>query len=168
MALLDIARLEVDEDHHVAKASIVRASALLRVEIDRETPNDNLGTRAGLLAWQAYRVLEYIDERIAARILIADLSGIVHRSQADFTRAFRQTFGQTPGAYVVRRRVELASHLMRISEDSLSNIALRCGFTDQAHLCRLFRRSVGQSPVAWRKQIRTDARNHQTPRENYC
>jgi hypothetical protein len=39
MALLDIARLEVDNDRHVAKASIVRASALLRVEIDRQTPN---------------------------------------------------------------------------------------------------------------------------------
>ncbi len=163
MALLDIARLEGDKDHYVAKASIVRASALLRVEIDRQTPNGNLGTRASLPAWQAYRVLKYIDEHIAARILISDLSGIVHRSRADFARAFKQTFGQTPHAYVVRRRVELASHLMRISEDSLSNIALSCGFTDQAHLCRLFRRSVGQSPAAWRKQIRTDAHNHQTP-----
>jgi len=34
MALLDIARLEVDQDHAIAKASIVRASALLRVAID--------------------------------------------------------------------------------------------------------------------------------------
>lgn len=49
--------------------------------------------------------------------------------QADFARAFKQTFGQTPHADVVRRRVELASHLMRISEDSLSNIALAYGFT---------------------------------------
>jgi hypothetical protein len=46
MALLDITRLEVDKDHYVAKASIVRASALLRVEIDRKTPNGNLGTGA--------------------------------------------------------------------------------------------------------------------------
>jgi hypothetical protein len=34
MALLDIARLEVDQDHAIAKASIDRASALLRVVID--------------------------------------------------------------------------------------------------------------------------------------
>jgi len=146
MALLDIAKLEVDKDHYVAKASIVRASALLRVEADRQRPNGDLGTRASLPAWQAYRVLEYIDERITARILISDLSGILHRSPADLARAFKRTFGQTPRAYVVRRRLELASHLMRISEDSLRNIALACGFTDSAHLCRLFRRSVGQSP----------------------
>jgi hypothetical protein len=38
MALLDIARLEVDTDQCVAKASIVRASELLRVEIDRRMP----------------------------------------------------------------------------------------------------------------------------------
>jgi hypothetical protein len=40
MALLDIARLEVDQDHAVAKASIVRACALLRVAIDPQTPEN--------------------------------------------------------------------------------------------------------------------------------
>jgi len=37
MALLEIARLEVDQDHAIAKASIVRACALLRVAIDPQT-----------------------------------------------------------------------------------------------------------------------------------
>jgi len=37
MALLEIARLEIDQDHGIAKASIVRACALLRVAIDPQT-----------------------------------------------------------------------------------------------------------------------------------
>jgi hypothetical protein len=40
MALLDIARLEVDQDHAIAKASIVRVCALLRVAIDPQTPEN--------------------------------------------------------------------------------------------------------------------------------
>jgi hypothetical protein len=40
MALIDIARLELDTDPSVARASIVRASALLRVLIDRHTPEN--------------------------------------------------------------------------------------------------------------------------------
>jgi AraC-like DNA-binding protein len=41
---------------------------------------------------------------------------------------------------------------MRVSDDSLSTIALTCGFADQAHLSRLFRQCVGQSPAAWRRE----------------
>ena len=38
MALLDIARLEIDQDRAIAKASIVRAGELLRVAIKSQTP----------------------------------------------------------------------------------------------------------------------------------
>jgi len=152
MTLLDIAKMELDKSPEAAKATIARASSLLRVEIDRETPSSNHGVGRPLLAWQACRVREYIDAHIGERILISDLSRIAQRSDAHFARAFKQTFGQTPHAYLVRRRVEHASHLMRVGDESLSNIALMCGFTDQAHLCRLFRQCIGQTPAAWRRE----------------
>jgi AraC family transcriptional regulator len=152
MRLLEIAGQELDKNRAAAKAHIVRASSLLRAELDRQTPNEHPAPANSLFAWQARRVREYIDEHLAARIQISDLSGVAQRSKAHFARSFKQTFGQTPHAYLVRRRVEFASNLMRISEDSLSTIALACGFTDQAHLCRQFRRCVGQSPAAWRRE----------------
>jgi AraC family transcriptional regulator len=104
-----------------------------------------------LLPWQSRRVREYIDTRIGRRIMICDLSAIVKLSESHFARAFKCAFGQTPHAYLVRRRVEFASHLMLATANSLSDIAFTCGFSDQAHLCRLFRRCVGQSPAAWRR-----------------
>jgi AraC family transcriptional regulator len=53
---------------------------------------------------------------------------------------------------VVRRRLEKACHLMISSSDSLSDIALSVGFSDQAHLCRLFRQAFGESPSSWRRE----------------
>lgn len=152
MTLLDIAKRELDKNRDAAKATISRASSLLRGAIDRQTPSNGQAAGGTLLAWQTRRVREYIDAHIGTRILISDLSNIAQRSEWHFARAFKQTFGQTPHAYLVRRRVEFASHLMRVSKDSLSNIALTCGFTDQAHLCRVFRQCVGQSPAAWRRE----------------
>ena len=102
--------------------------------------------------WQLRRVREYVEARIGGRISISDLSGIARLSEAHFSRGFKNTFGQTPHAYVMRRRVERARHLMCVSDNSLSEIALACGFSDQAHFCRLFRRCIGQSPAAWRRR----------------
>ena len=67
-----------------------------------------------------------------------------------FCRAFKDTFGDPPHAYIMRRRVERAQTLMLQTREPLSQIALACGLSDQAHLCNLFRRLVGQSPSHWR------------------
>jgi AraC family transcriptional regulator len=86
--------------------------------------------------------------------LVSDLSTLVQRSEAHFARAFKKTFGVSPHAYVLRRRVQKASQLMLVSDDSLSDIALACGMTDQAHLCKAFRQMTSQTPAAWRRQRR--------------
>jgi AraC-like DNA-binding protein len=56
---------------------------------------------------------------------------------------------------------------MLTSDLSLSDIALRCGFTDQAHLCKLFRRRYAQTPAAWRRErTEMDSRKARaTPRQ---
>jgi AraC-like DNA-binding protein len=65
---------------------------------------------------------------------------------------FKQAFGEPPHAYVVRRRLEEACHLMLTSSASLSEIALSVGFSDQSHLCKHFRQALGQSPSNWRRE----------------
>jgi AraC-like DNA-binding protein len=57
----------------------------------------------------------------------------------------------------VRRRVECAGSLMLAGEAPLSEIALKCGFTDQAHLCKQFRQYTGETPAAWRRARRGEA-----------
>jgi AraC-like DNA-binding protein len=108
-----------------------------------------------LLAWQARRVRDYIDSHIAGPILVADLCALIDRSEAHFSRSFKRTFGESPHAFVIRRRLELAARYMLQTDASLTDIALRCGFIDQAHLCKHFRQSTGHSPGAWRRSRRT-------------
>jgi AraC-like DNA-binding protein len=43
---------------------------------------------------------------------------------------------------------------MLVSDNGLSDIALACGMTDQAHLCKIFRQMTGQTPAAWRRERR--------------
>src|ERR1700757_3563983 len=156
--LLDTARRELERDHEAARASLVTASHILQAEIER-CSGANGSTRGGLAAWQIVRVQAYIDKNLHRTIHIRDLSAVARRSKAHFSRKFKLAVGESPHAYVVRRRLERACHLMITSAASLSEIALTVGLSDQAHLCRLFRAAFGQSPATWRREHGNLGRN---------
>ena len=149
--LLETATRELARDREAAKASLVIASHILQAEIER-CSGANGSTRGGLAAWQIARVRAYIGSNLHRTIHIRDLSAVARRSPAHFPRKFKLAVGESPHAYVVRRRLERACHLMMTSTEPLSEIALSVGFSDQAHLCRLFRQVFGQSPAHWRRE----------------
>src|SRR3954453_22299899 len=149
--LLETATRELERDREAAKASLVTASHILQAEIER-CSGANDSTMGGLAAWQVVRVRSYIDSNLHRTIHIRDLSGVARRSPAHFSRKFKLALGASPHAYVVRRRLERACHLMMTSAEALSEIALSVGFSYQAHLCRLFRQAFGQSPARWRRE----------------
>jgi len=152
--LLESAARQVDL-RETAHGTLIHAALLLRKQIaprDQEEPGHDRGR---LLAWQVQKVLAYIDSHITDRVLVADLSALVECSEAHFSRLFKRTFGESPYAFVVRRRVELAARRMLDTEISLSDIALSCGFADQAHLTHWFRHVMQDTPSAWRRAHRT-------------
>jgi AraC family transcriptional regulator len=150
IALLEAAVGQIDRQQAV-HGTILKAASLLRRQIAPEAAPAGSDARGGLLAWQARKVRSYIESHIEAPLPVAELCALVQLSEAHFSRAFRRTFGNSPHAFVIRRRVELASQYMLQTGALLSDIALRCGFTDQSHLCRHFRQVTGHSPAAWRR-----------------
>ena len=149
--LLEAAKREIEHDREAAKASLATASTILQSEIERHSGARRSRT-AGLAGWQILRVRTFIDRNLHRTIHTQDLSAVARRSPAHFSRSFKLTFGEPPHAYVVKRRLEKACHLMITSPASLSDIALSVGFSDQAHLCRLFRQAFGESPAGWRRE----------------
>jgi AraC family transcriptional regulator len=157
IGLLGVATQQLESSKEAAQSAIEQATSLLQ---EKMRTHSREGSRAsgGLLAWQVRKVREYVDAHIAGRVLVLDLSTVVNLSEAHFSRSFKRTFGLSPHAFVLRRRLELAARLMLESTESLTAIAQRCGFTDQAHLCHHFRRSMGESPAAWRRARRGEFR----------
>jgi AraC family transcriptional regulator len=152
VTLLKTAGQELGQTQEPAKSSIARAASILVAEIGHSAAILPRAERvAPLLPWQASRVQQYIERNIAQAIRVSDLSALVFRTEAHFSRAFKRSFGLSPHAYVLRRRIELASQLMIESSTPLSQIALKCGFNDQAHLSKRFRKHTGATPAAWRR-----------------
>jgi AraC family transcriptional regulator len=152
--LLDRAAEAMDTDHSVAKICIARASALLQKDHHR-AKQECRGTsttfaRGGLAPWQIRQVTRHIDTTLAT-ISTDECAAIVRLSNSHFRRAFKVSFGMTFYRYVYQRRVERAQELMVMTDQSLCQIARRCGFADQSHFARVFRRFVGPSPAVWRR-----------------
>jgi AraC-like DNA-binding protein len=114
-------------------------------------PDVRLG---GLAPWRIRRLQAFVEEHLSQSIHIVDLSGAVGLSVPHFSRAFALSFGEPPHLYVIQRRLDRARHLMLTSDMALSELAVACGFNDQAHFCRLFRQHTGRTPAAWRREWR--------------
>jgi AraC-like DNA-binding protein len=153
VALLEAVGSQLGEvSQQVVKLSIVHALSVLLAQMDFPRPLPPHHTGQPILpAWRARRLSEYIELNIGRPLRMADLSSFVNLSPSHFSRAFKRTFRLSPHAYLMRRRVELASRLMIETAASLSDIALQCGLCDQSHLGRLFRRHMGVTPAQWRR-----------------
>ena len=149
--LLETAKQDLERDRQAAKALLAKASSILQSEMDRRSGANNSGT-GGLAGWQIARVRAVIDKNLHSTIHTSDLSAVARRSAAHFARSFKHTFGESPHAYVMRRRLEKACHLMITSSESLSQIALSVGFSDQSHMSKRFKQAIGQSPSKWRRE----------------
>ena len=149
--LLETAKQDLERDREAAKALLAKASSILQSEIERRSGANDSGT-GGLAGWQIARVRAFIDKNLHGTIHTGDLSAVARRSAAHFARSFKHSFGEPPHAYVMRRRFEKACHLMIASSESLSQIALSVGFSDQSHFCKRFKQALGQSPSNWRRE----------------
>jgi AraC family transcriptional regulator len=141
----------IEDDRTAAAACIRRAYALLEAGRERPDAASPEVIRGGLAPWQIRRVVAFIDANLEHPLSISDLSPAARLSAHYFSRSFKQSFGVTPHAYLYRRRMERAQQLMLTTDEPLCQIAVACGFADQAHFTRRFRQSTGETPHAWRR-----------------
>jgi AraC family transcriptional regulator len=108
--------------------------------------------RGGLAPWQEHRVKTYIESHLDRPIKVAELADASRLSTSHLSRALRQSFGLTPQMFVLHQRIERTQMMMISTDQTLSDIALACGFCDQAHFCRRFRRLTGRTPKSWLRE----------------
>ncbi|HSK27497.1 MAG TPA: helix-turn-helix domain-containing protein [Jiangellales bacterium] len=99
-----------------------------------------------VLAWMA----GHLDQDLTVETLAAR----AHMSPRTFARRFRAETGTTPYDWLLARRVEQAQLLLEDGDDSVEQIAVRCGFGTAAVLRHHFTRRLGTTPQAYRRTFR--------------
>jgi transcriptional regulator GlxA family with amidase domain len=152
LEMLETAQRVLRADPEQAKSLLDRASVLLTPA----APSLDPSAPSGLAPWQERRVDQFIAENLDRTIGVGELAALARLSTTHFSRVFKRSFGITPRDYVMRVRLERAKALLSRTSLSLCQIALDCGFCDQAHMSRIFHQVVGATPSRWRKQTRFD------------
>lgn len=71
-------------------------------------------------------------------------------SRYHFVRAFKDAYGETPGQYLSRRRIERAEELLRSANLTVTEICLLVGFSSLGTFSARFKKQTGTSPSAYR------------------
>ncbi|RPF23117.1 GlxA family transcriptional regulator [Myceligenerans xiligouense] len=117
--------------------------------VDRPVPDaDGPGT-APARAWAM--------ERLHEPITLAEMAGHAAMSVRTFTRRFREETGESPGQWLVRRRVDLARRLLEDTDLAVERIAARCGFGTAQSLRAHMQTTLGVSPTQYRRTFRPAA-----------
>lgn len=110
--------------------------------------------RGGLAPFALRRVRDHIDAHLGRKIELRELAAHAGVSTCHFSRAFRQSVGESPHRYVVMRRIDFAMERVRDTDEPLGEIGARIGFSDQSHFTRVFRAIAGETPYGYRRRHR--------------
>lgn len=92
-----------------------------------------------------------IDRDYREEIGIAALASCAGYSREHFIRAFQAAYGQTPGRYRTRRRIERARELLRSANLTVTEICHLVGFTSLGTFSARFAEFTGMSPTRYRE-----------------
>ena len=99
------------------------------------------------------RAKDLIDARYREPLDVPALARAAHLSQAHFSREFRRAFGETPHQYLLTRRLERATALLRMTDRTISDICFTVGLRSVGSFTTSFRRTYGESPAAYRAAL---------------
>jgi AraC family transcriptional regulator len=148
-----VARAKASADLEV-EAVLERICALQGslVEAIERCPGRTHAQRRHVFA-RLQRVCNYLDSNCHLELDNDALARLANYSPWHFIRAFRAAYGETPHAYLVRRRLERACRLLRGSHLAISEVALASGFENRCAFSRLFRQRFGTTAGAMRRQV---------------
>ncbi|WP_292234475.1 AraC family transcriptional regulator [Mesorhizobium sp.] len=129
--------------------------AQLFVQLVRLNRNSRQPAKGGLSAFDLKRVMAMIESLSDDRLTLADLARELGISRFHFSRAFKQSTGMTPHAFIARRRLEQSADMLRSTNLSATRIAMECGFSSSSHLTTAFRRAFGANPIEFRRKCKT-------------
>ena len=96
---------------------------------------------------------QVMEKNYCFNLRLEDYAELTHRSLSTFKRDFQQQFNESPGKWIIKRRVEYAANILANTSQSVSEIAFESGFEDLSHFSRVFKKITGKNPTDYKKSL---------------
>ena len=100
------------------------------------------------------KVTEYVGSHLAEKISIGQMAELTGYSDTHFIRFFKKTTGLRFTDWLNRYRLSMATRLLTLSDEPITDVAAETGFNNLSYFNRTFRQKYGMTPHEYRKQNR--------------
>ncbi|HEU6447669.1 MAG TPA: AraC family transcriptional regulator [Verrucomicrobiae bacterium] len=97
-------------------------------------------------------VSEIMEQNFRFNLSLDEYAKLCHRSLSSFKRDFEKQFAESPGKWLLQKRLDHSAALLRGSTMNVTEIAFESGFEDVSHFSRAFKERFGDSPAAYRER----------------
>jgi AraC-like DNA-binding protein len=106
-----------------------------------------------LLKSDAPPLSQIMEANFCYHLALEEFAKLSHRSLSTFKRDFQKYYHQSPGKWLLQKRLDYSAVLLKNPALNVSQVAFDCGFEALSHFSRAFKEKFGVSPANYRKQI---------------
>jgi AraC family transcriptional regulator len=117
-------------------------------------PTTIQAVRGGLAPKTLLRAIERLRSDSDADLSLAALASEAGLSRFHFCRAFKESTGLSPHAWLRQHRLEQAMNMLRDTNVSVISVAAELGYSSQTAFAAAFRKLTGETPSDWRRRVR--------------
>ncbi len=131
--------LNIPNDEHLVSLHVTQLLGRLASPSRQRTEN-----------FQLSPALKCIRDHYMENLPLEDLAAMCHMSVSHFIRSFNRYMNKSPHEYLLFFRLRQAKQLLLSTQDSVEEIAYKCGFNSASHFARAFRKANDISPKEFR------------------
>ncbi|WP_297211581.1 AraC family transcriptional regulator [uncultured Flavonifractor sp.] len=98
--------------------------------------------------------VNYIEQNYQRNLTVEEVADACRLNRSYFSKLFKDNMGCPPQEFMIGVRLAKAAELMCSGNTPISEIAVRCGYSNQFHFSRAFKKHYGTPPQKWRAQNR--------------
>jgi AraC-like DNA-binding protein len=103
-------------------------------------------------ASDAPSISEIMEVNFRYNLSMEEFAKLCHRSLSSFKRDFQEEFQESPGKWLLQRRLDHAANLLHHSKMNITEVAMESGFEHVSHFSRVFKERFGVPPLSYRQE----------------
>jgi AraC-like DNA-binding protein len=107
-------------------------------------------TGGSLREFYVREALSFVEQHYHEDIGIEDIAAFCHLDRAYMGKIFKSVLHASPQEFLIQYRINKSCELMRITDNTISEISYMVGYQNQFNFSRVFKKTIGKSPREWR------------------